>query len=160
MEYNDNLFPTQENYEKMARAYSSALQKQGFVFIKLADEDYTFLLDEIFEILFKLRSSYRYLNSFLDSNRFLDLTNLQIEEMRTLFNYQKNRGFQVRVNKTKCFLNSLSLEGKLLLKLNELAQKSDLFTQLSKIANDRLMLMVENYAIQGTFSNTSNLSLK
>lgn len=158
MEYNDNIFPTLEDYEKMAKAYSSALQQKGFVFVKLTEEDYSFLLDEIFEIYFKLRASYRFLNGFLDSNRFLDLTNSQIEELRDMFKYTKNRGFQVRVNRTKCFLNSISLESKLLYKLNELAQKSEQYDAISKLANDRLMLSIENYAVHGTFANTSNLS--
>lgn len=158
MEYNDEQFPTQENYEKMARAYTSTLQHQGFVFVRLQDENLTFLIDEVFETLFKLRASYRQLGTFLDSNKFLDLTNNQIEELRDMFNYSKNRGFQIRVNKTKCFLNTISLEAKLLLKLNELAQKSEQFEKLSKLANDRLLLIIENYTIHGTFANIGNLS--
>lgn len=159
MEYNDNLSPTLEEYENMAKAYSSALQQKGFIFVKLADEDYSFLLDEIFEILFKLRASYRYLGTFLDSNRFLELTNTQIEDLRNIFKYSKNRGFQVRLNKTKCFLNSISLEAKLLYKLNELAQKSEEYASISKIANDRLLLIYENYVIHGTFANINNLNI-
>lgn len=158
MEYNDDQLSTQENYERMARAYASALQQQGFVFVRLQDENISFLIDEIFENLFMLRASYRYLGTFLDSNKFLDLTNNQIEELREMFNYTKNRGFQIRVNKTKCFLNAIALEAKLLVKLSELAQKSEQFEKLSNLANARLMLTIENYTIHGTFANIGNLS--
>lgn len=158
MEYNDELIPTPENYEKMAKAYSNALKEKGFVFIRLSNEDFCFLIDEIFDILFKLRSSYRYLKGFMGSDKFLELNEEQIEELRDIFSYSKNRAFQIRTNKTKCFLNTVSLETRLILKLNELAQKSEYFEKLSSIASKRLLLSTELYSIEGIFNNLTNLS--
>ena len=160
MNYNDEASPTLENFENMARAYSEKIKNEGFVFINLNDQDYSFLLEEVFDILFKLRASYRFLNGFLGSNLFLDLTEEQIKDLRDLFDYTKNRGFRVQTNNTKCFLNTVSLESKLILKLGDLAKKSDHFSAISSIINKRLVLIANNYQVDGIFNNLSNLGLK
>ena len=156
MLYNDENISTPENFEKMAKAYSDSLKEQGFVFFKISDEDYSLLLGEVFDILFKLRASYRFLGSFLESDKFLSLTEKQIDYLRTLFSYNKNQGYIVKTNNTKCFLNNISLESLLILKLNILAQKSDYFQELSSLVNERLTLMHENYNIEGIFTNQLN----
>jgi len=158
MEYNDNIFPTPDKIEEMAKAYSSSLREQGFLFIKLNNEEYSFLIDEVFDILFKLRSSYRFMKGFMNCNLLLELNERQIDKMRRIFDYKTNHAFQVKTNKTKCFINSISLENKLFLKVNELAQKSEKFLELSSIINERLPLLIENYHIEGIFNNFSNLS--
>lgn len=157
MVFDDNLSPTPEEFEKMAKAYSSTLKDKGFVFVNLLNEDYSLLLDEIFEILFKLRSSYRFLNGFLGSDKFLDLTENQIDQLRSLFNYTKNRGVRVKANSTKCLINTISLENILTLKLFELAKKTELLPQIVKMIKDRLTLSFENYKIEGIFNNLVNL---
>lgn len=151
MEYNDELHPTPDEYEKLARAYSASLKDKGFVFIRLDMEDYNFLLDEIFDIMFKLRASYRALNKFLESDRFNDLNEEQIAKLRELFDYKKNRGFRIRSDKTKTLLNCISLESKLIMKLNQLAQKCDYFEEISKLCAERLRLSAEIYQIEGLF---------
>ena len=113
----------------------------------------------VFEILFKLRSSYRFLNGFLGSDDFLDLTEKQIEILRKIFNYDKNRSYRLVTNKTKCFLNNISLESKLLVKLSELAKKSDNFLELSSICEKRLLKLSENFNIEGIFNNLNNLTI-
>ena len=47
--YNDEILP--ENFEEIAKAYSNSLKKKGFVFVKLEEEEFNLLLDEI-NILF------------------------------------------------------------------------------------------------------------
>ena len=158
MDYQDDKCPEIQTYEEMAKAYSNSLKDKGFVFIRLDNEDYSFLLNEVFDVLFKLRSSYRFLNGFLGSSDFLSLTEKQIEELRKLFDFKKNHSFQLRTNKTKCLLNTISLEANLLLKLNTLAQKSDYFKELSSIASERLLLLHQNYKIEGIFNNLANLN--
>lgn len=156
MLYNDENISTPENFEKMAKAYSDSLKEQGFVFFKINEEDYSLLLTEVFDILFKLRASYRFLGGFLESDKFLSLTEKQIDYLRTLFSYNKNQGYIVKTNNTKCFLNNISLESVLILKLNILAQKSEYFQELSSLVNERLTLMHENYNIEGIFTNQLN----
>lgn len=156
--YEDNSFPSLDSYEKMAKAYSDALKDKGFLFIPLNQENFDFLIEEIFDILFKLRSSYRFLNGFLGSDKFLDLTEQQIEVLRKEFNYEKNRAFRLRTNNTKCLLNNISLECKLLLKLNELAQQCGKLELLSSLSEKRLLLLIENFNIEGIFNNLINMS--
>jgi len=156
MQYDDERISTPENFENMARAYLNSLKDQGFMFFRLTDNDYSLLLKEVFEILFKLRSSYRFLNGFLGSDKFLDLTEQQIQTLRNLFSYNKNQGYLVKTNNTKCFLNNIALESKLILKLNQLAQESDFFKELSSLASERLNLLNENYDIEGIFTNQPN----
>lgn len=157
MVYEDNLSPTPEEYEKMAKLYSNNLKEKGFVFVNMFDEDYSLLLDEIFDLLFKLRASYRFLNGFLESDQFLDLTEKQIDNLRNMFGYTKNRGVRLQTNITKCLINTISLEGVLTLKLLELAKKSGHLQQILKIIKDRLNLSFENYRIEGIFNNLKNL---
>ena len=158
MEYDDELKPTPQMYAEMAKAYSATLKEQGFVFIRLSAEDYNFLVDEVFDLLFKLRSSYRFLKGFMESNRFFNLNEDQINNLRTMFKYTKNRAFQIRTNKTKCFINSIALENRLILKLNELAQKSDFYEEISLFISQRLSLTSEAYSIEGIFNSMSSLS--
>lgn len=158
MEYNDNLFPTPEDYEKMAKAYNLSLKNQGFVFIKLNDENYAFLIDEVFDLLFKLRSMYKYLGSFMGADSCYKINEQQIENLRLLFNFNKNRLFQIRTNKTKCFLNCISCENLLNIKLSELAQKSGHIEELSKMIQERMLNLYENLKVEGVFFNLTNLS--
>ena len=103
MEYNDEALISTDSIEEMARAYNLSLKEKGFIFINLEEEGKTILIDEIFEILFKLRASYRFLRNFLDSQKMLELTENQINELRSLFNVENNRGYVIKANQTKCF---------------------------------------------------------
>lgn len=156
--YNDDCLAGPEEFERMAKAYSNALKDKGFLFVSLNNENFDFLIDEVFDILFKLQSSYHFLNGFLGSDKFLELTKQQIEILRKEFNYEKNRAFKLRTNNTKCFLNNISLESKLLLKLGELAKKSGKFEEISSLCEKRILLLIENFNIEGIFNNLTNLS--
>lgn len=158
MEYDDEKLPSLDSMSQIAKAYSNNLKEQGFVFIKLSDEEYSFLIEDVFDTMFKLRSSYRFLNGFMGSKSLYDLNEEQIDVLRELFSYKKNRSFQVKTNKTKCFINTFSLECKLVLKLNELAYKGEKIHEISKILNKRLMLLSENYEVFGVFNNLKTLS--
>ena len=43
--YNDEKLA--ENFETIARAYSKSMKNKGFIFIKLEEEEFSLLLDEI-----------------------------------------------------------------------------------------------------------------
>ena len=83
MEYNDEAMPSIENIEAMAKAYNASLKEKGFVFINLEEEGKNLLISEVFDILFKLRASYRYLKRFLGSDKLLSLTEHNIDYLRT-----------------------------------------------------------------------------
>ncbi len=156
MEYDDFVCPTPDEYEQLARAYSNSLKEKGFVFVRLDSEAVNVLVDEVFDLLFKLRSSYRMLGNFMGSDRFYSLNEEQIETMRNLFDYKQNRGFKLNWNKTKCFLNAISLENRLLIKLFLLAQKSDEYEKLIGLCFQRLRMSADLYEVGDVMSVTLN----
>lgn len=151
MEYNDDAFPTLSNIEEMAKAYNISLKEKGFVFINLEEEGKNLLIDEIFDLLFKLRSSYRFLGRFMDSNLMLDLTEKHINSLRETFGNENNRGYFVSTNKTKCFLNALSLESMLSLKLLLLSQKCEFGSEILSVIIERAKYIHKNLEIENIF---------
>ena len=67
--------------------------------------------------------------------------------LREKFDYKQNRGFQMRWNKTKCFLNTISLENRLLIKMFLLAQKSDEFEFLVGLIFQRMRMSADLYDV-------------
>ena len=110
MDYNDEAMPSLENIEAMAKAYNISLKERGFVFINLEEEGKNLLINEVFDILFKLRASYRFLKNFLSSTKMLSLTDEHIDYLRKLFDIEDNRGYFVSTNQTKCFLEKFIYE--------------------------------------------------
>ena len=153
MEYDDGAMPTLEKYEEMAKAYNISLKEKGFVFINLEEEGKNLLVDEIFDIMFKLRTSYRGMRNFMGSNAMLDLTEKHISSLRNLFGNEKNKGYFIRTNKTKCFLNSLALESMLSLKLLLLSQKCEFGSEIFSIIIDRTKHIYENLTIESALTS-------
>ena len=153
MEYNDEELPTLENFAQMAKAYNFSLKQKGFVFINLEAEGKTLLINEVFDILFKLRSSYRHLGSFLDSTIMLSLTEKHIDLLRDFFDVEENRGFFVTTNQTKCFLNTISLENTLSIKLLLLSQKCDFNEEILSMIIERAKSISQNLAIENALGS-------
>lgn len=152
MEYDDFACPTPDEYEALARAYSNSLKQKGFIFVRLDTEGMNVLIDEVFDLMFKLRASYRMLGQFMGCDKFYALNEEQLELLRDKFNYKQNRGFKMNWNKTKCFLNTISLENRLLIKLFLLAQKSDEFEFLVGLIFQRMRLSADLYEIGDVMS--------
>ena len=147
MEYNDFACPTPDEYEVLAKAYTNALKQKGFIFVRLDSEGVNVLVDEVFDLLFKLRSTYSALGSFLGANNFYRLNEEQIDIMRTMFDYKHNRSFKMNWNKTKCFVNSISLENRLIMKMLLLAQKSDEYEKLLGLCFQRMRMSTDLYEV-------------
>lgn len=143
MEYDDFVCPTPDEYENLAKAYMQSLRDKGFVFVSLENESQKLLVDEVFDLLFKLRSSYRALGNFMGCDRFYKLNEEQIDALRQMFDYRTNRGFRLGWNKTKCLLNCISLENKLLIKMFLLAQKSQEYESLVGLCFQRLRMSAD-----------------
>lgn len=147
MEYDDFACPTPDEYENLAKAYMQSLREKGFVFVSLEREEQKLLIDEVFDLMFKLRASYRLLGPFMGCDRFYKLNEEQIDTLRQMFDYHANRGFRVGWNKTKCLLNSISLENKLLIKMFMLAQKSEKYENLVALCFQRLRMSADLFEI-------------
>lgn len=152
MEYNDFCCPTPDEYEALAKAYSNSLKEKGFIFVHLEGESVRVLVDEVMDLMFKLRSSYRALGTFMGADKFYALNEEQIDYLRDMFDYKQNRAFKVNFNKTKNFVNCISLENRLLIKLFLLAQKSENYEKLVGLCFQRLRMAADLYEIGDVMS--------
>lgn len=150
MEYNDEQLLSISQYETMAKAYSQKLKEKGFFFVQIDASENNALACEIFELLLKLKSSLFHLANFLGTGRLYSLNERHIKAFQTLYPdcNQINR-YKIRGDKTKCFLNMLSLENELIAKLFMLSASSSFASQLERMINERLHLSSEIYKIKG-----------
>ncbi len=148
MVYDDEKVADLSQIENMAKEYSNVLKEKGFVFVNLNEIGKNILVKEIMEILFKLRASYRSMQNFLSSFSMYELTNKHIDNIRELFSIEENKGFFVRCNNTKCFLNSVALENRLITKLLFLSQKCSFADEVFSMIFERTNMLSSNLAIE------------
>ncbi len=130
MIYNDFLLP--QNFEKVAKAYHSALQNKGFVFVRLDDVGMqkTNILKELDGLFFGAFKQFEKSKKFAKGKSLIDLleklikiTPQQHNEILQIYNIlptQKNTKTQ-----EPTFINLISSEGKLLKMLFALLQNED-----------------------------------
>ena len=153
MEYNDEKLLSIDEYEVMAKAYSAHLKDKGFIFVQVDGREHDELVAETFELFSKLKSSLLFLGNFLGTGRMYSLTDRQIKLFQTMYpECSTVETYKIRGDKTKCFLNMLSLENALLLKLITLSENSPFFKQLDTMVQERLYVSSEIYKIKGLLS--------
>ena len=80
--YDDELMP--ENFEEIAKAYSQSLKKKGFVFVRLEEEEFCLLLNEILIVIEKMLACLCKLKKHIDSlilqERLIESENLLCEK--------------------------------------------------------------------------------
>lgn len=144
MEYNDEILASFEQYEKMSKAYMANMRKNGFMFIKVSDEETSTLISHLFTTLGKMRSCLFFMGGFLGTEKIFTATDRHIESLKLLFDYNYNfPPYKIRGDKTKCLLNFLSLESSLIKDLLLLSKTSSFSLQLERIVHERLNLIEE-----------------
>lgn len=142
MEYNDEQILSIDEYETMAKAYSNALKKHGFVFIKIDSEKNQELITKAFELISKIKTCLFLMGGFLNTSSFYSLNERQIKKLRIIFDYEEPLvNHHYRHDKTTCFLIFLGLESQLLKVLLQLSEESNFEFELKKIINDRLTML-------------------
>ena len=142
MEYNDEQVLGVNDYELIAKAYSSQLKKRGFMVVHIDDQQTRELLEEIFMQLFKAKSQLFMLGGFLNTSKFYSLNERQIKKMCLLFDWSPEASsYPLPHDKTKVFLSFLSTEACLIKNLLELAEKSNYENEIRKIIDARLSLL-------------------
>ena len=68
MEYNDEKILSDEDYAVIAEKYTAELKKRGYVFVHVGENGEK-LVDEIFEVLGRLRSLLLFLGGFLGTGK-------------------------------------------------------------------------------------------
>ncbi len=139
MKYNDEQILSIDEYEAMAKAYSNALKKHGFVFVKVDNEKNQELIVNVFELLSKIKSCLFLMGGFLNTSTLYSLNERQIKRLRVIFDYEEPlTNHHYRRDKTSCFLVFIGLESQLLKVLLQLSEESNFEFELKKIINDRL----------------------
>ncbi len=153
MEYNDEKLLSIDEYEVMAKAYSQHLRDKGFIFIQVDSEENNELICEVNELFSQIKSSLFYLGNFLGTGRLYSLTDRQIRLFQTIYpDCTQTNSYKIRGDKTKCFLNLMSLESTLISKLLTLSENSPFFKQLDTMIRERLYVTSEIYKIKGLIS--------
>ncbi len=153
MEYNDEKLMSMEGYATMAKAYSQSLKDRGFIFIQFDGNENEVLINEVATLFCKIKSSLLYLSGFLDTGRLYELTQRQINAFLSLYpSISDLPTYPISGDKTRCFLNMLSLESLLISKLITLGDQSPFSNQISKLVHQRLYLTSEIYKIKGLIS--------
>lgn len=145
--YNDEQLLTPAGYEKMARAYLKEA-------VRFDDSEEKALVSDILQTLHLLHGSLFALAGFLGTGALYSLTEQHIQKMHRL--YGDNFDFKpahFSRDKTKCFLNMLSLENYLINKLISLAGISKFSDQLFDIIKERTSLSSSLYKINGVISS-------
>lgn len=141
MEYDD--FSLASNFEKLATEYYKALEKKGFVFIRLDEneKEKQILIDKIYTAMRILLTSLRKMpmqKSRLFS-KLINLTEIQIGTLKETYNYKKEEIPQTNMRMT--IENLIGLEADILKKLFALYEIEDGENEhvlLKNMINERL----------------------
>lgn len=154
MEYNDDAIMTPEEYGQLAKAYAESQKSPGFVFVKLDRDREREVLGEVFSLLGTLKSNLFALGGFLGTGALFNLNNKHVERLERLFDAEfsfKQQRFMA--DKTKCFLNMLSLEARAINKLLELALCSPHVDEIVGMIKERTELVGSLFQVNGIISS-------
>ena len=148
MEYNDEKLC--DNFEAMARAYSKSLKNKGFVFIKLEDEEFSMLLDEIVILFNKIEACLERIGECVDCELLKEVTQKNIVSFKQKFNYKHyDRKYRYLSSPSESFLSLISLENTLTLKLMILSVKSGELEFCHEIITMRTHIYANSFSQEG-----------
>jgi hypothetical protein len=149
--YDDEMLP--EDFEQIAKAYSSALKDKDFVFVRLESEEFGLLVDEVFVLLAKMKACLKRLEKRLDSADFVDNLCTFESKLQEKFDKKKPHNFTCVENENVAFLTLVSVENMLLLKLMSLSAKSGEASLCNEIVVCIISTFAECFDIQGFVIN-------
>lgn len=145
--YDDELMP--ENFEEIAKAYSQSLKKKGFVFVRLEEEEFRLLLNEILIVIEKMLACLHKLKKHLDSpilqERLVESESLLCEK----FGDKKPHKFKCVVDENQSFFSLVSLENMLIIKLMLLSIKSGELELCNYIITNISSVFAESFSCEG-----------
>ena len=145
--YNDEKLA--ENFETIARAYSKSMKNKGFIFIKLEEEEFSLLLDEICILFSKIMACLERLKGFLDCTLLKEATYQNEKDFKGKFNVKSKCRFKNVENPPNCFLSLISLENMLTLKLMILSVKSGELEFCQNIIAKRTSIYASSFSLEG-----------
>lgn len=149
--YDDELLPN--DFEEMAKAYSKSLKKKGFVFVRLEEEEFNLLVDEVLVLIAKMKASLVRLNKQMESKKLMDrLESFEIRIMEK-FGKKKPHIFRCVENENQAFLSLVAIENMLILKLLCLSLKSGELELCNECIVGISSVFAESFDIQGFIVN-------
>lgn len=145
--YNDELLP--EDFEKIAKAYAQKLKNNGFVFIKLEDEERELLIGEIFVLIAKMKACLERLKNCLQSDRLMCRLENAEEVLRDRFSNKKPHKFACVATENEAFLSLISIENTLIIKLMLLSIKSEEYELCNGIITGITGIFAESFSQEG-----------
>lgn len=147
--YDDEKLTEAENFELMAKAYSKSLKNKGFVFVKLEEEEFSLLLDEVAIFFKKIVACMIRLRGEVDCSVLWDATEKQFKAFCDKFDIHKEYHFKSIESSEKSFLSLISLENHLTLKLMLLSMKSGELEFCHEIIVSRARIYADSFACEG-----------
>lgn len=156
MDYDDEALLSQEDYKKMAKAYKEQSQT-GYIFVRLDREKELSALQEALQTLSLLKSNLFALGGFLGTGALYNLNNKHLDQLQNIYGQKAEyRQHNFVPDKTKCFLNMLSLESLALNKLISLALCTSYSEEIVAIIKERTSLCSSLFHINGIISTFSH----
>ncbi len=141
MEYKDEQILSIEQYETIAKAYCNALKKRGYKFIKVENEKNQELIEQTFITLSKIKTCLFLMGGFLNTSSLYSLNERQIKKLRIILDYESPlKPFQMKHDKTMCFIKLIGFESELIKLLLILEEESNFENEIKKMIDDRLTL--------------------
>lgn len=145
--YNDELLPN--DFEEIAKAYSKNLKKKGFVFIRLEEEEFSLLIDEVLVLLAKMKACLERLKKQLDSQKLMQRLCMFEERLLEKFENKKPHNFKCVEDENQTFLSLVSIENALIIKLLSLSVKSGEIELCNEIIVGITSVFAESFEMQG-----------
>lgn len=120
--YNDFLLP--EDFEVVAKEYSKKLKNKGFVFIKLQEEEFGFLINEILVLFEKMKACLKRLNLRFDSQKLHSKIDFCQNEICGKYGKIKPHKLKCVASESEAFLSLVSCQNTLTIKSLSLSNKS------------------------------------
>jgi len=149
--YNDELLPN--DFEEIAKAYSKNLKKKGFVFIRLEEEEFSLLIDEVLVLLAKMKACLERLKKQLDSQKLMQRLCMFEERLLEKFENKKPHNFKCVEDENQTFLSLVSIENTLIIKLLSLSVKSGEIELCNEIIVGITSVFAESFEMQGFCAN-------
>lgn len=148
MNFDDEKILNNEEYEKIAKAYSLFLQENGFKIIKSDDKYLEELISDTFNLLRDIKNCLFRLGGFLNTGKLYNLTDKQMKKLEIIFDNKQTKTHKIAyIEKSKCFFKYITSEFALIKNLIVLKDQSNFEPDILRIINDRLTLL------QKTFKN-------
>ncbi len=149
--YNDEMLP--DDFEQIARAYAHKMKENGFVFIKLEDEEKELLTSEIFVAIAKMKACLERLKNCLQSDRLMCRLENAEEALCERFSNKKPHKFTCVANENDAFLSLISIENTLVIKLMLLSIKTEEYELCNGIITGITSIFAESFSQEGFIVN-------